>query len=360
MEEPLPVRGVPPLCSVAMPNAQSVGMNFHYNKPEFAVSKILTVMFFNLISHIPRAKFGNDVFSGGRLSRRLILRWATLKGLAAIILFLILAILIEYAIVAYAISLGVREENPLKWSFKFPGTDWTITIAVSPLFHIVPLSVIITLVFCWVCMTRYAAMQPPKPLEGKPKAKQQKKGQAQKAKETFASRIGSAIRKFFGKIKSGLLRIRGVSYVWSKVSFARATIKSALITIIVFSALILLISVIAFPWLIYGTFSNLYRGNPSLLEFVKSVNNALKGFVEALGPIGWLCSAINNAIISAAPSLRGFVSALGGLVKPLVDLPPFGKYLVFQNVAAWVSALTVFSYGFFTRKGYRFRKAKRS
>jgi len=300
------------------------------------------------------------VFSGGRLSRRLILRWTTLKGLVAIILFLILAVLVEYAIVVYAISLGVREENPLKGSFNLPGTDWTVTIAVSPLFHIIPLSVIITLVFCWVCMTKYAAMQSPKPIEGKPKTKQQKKGETQKAKETFASRIGGAIRKFFGKIKSGLLRIKGVSYVWSKVSFARATIKSALITVLVFLALILLISVTAFPGLIYGTFSNLYRGNPSLLEFVKSVNNALKGFVEALGPIGWLCSSINNAIISAAPSLRGFVSALGGLVKPLVDLPPVGKYLVFQNVAAWVSALIVFSYGFFTRKGYRFRKAKRS
>jgi hypothetical protein len=293
------------------------------------------------------------------LSRRLILRWATLKGLTAIILFLILAVLIEYVIVAYAISLGVREEDPLKGSFLFPGTDWTITIVVSPLFHLVPLAVIITLVFCWVYMTKYAAMQPPKPQELKPKAKQQKRERAQKAEEKFASRIGGAIRRFFGRIKSGLLRIKGVSYVWSQVSFARATIKSALITILVFSALILLISVIAYPGLIYGTFSNLYRGNPSFLEFVKSVNTALKGFVEALGPIGWLCSAINNAIISAAPAFRGFVSALGGLVKPLVDLPPVGKYLVFQNVAAWVSALTVFSYGFFTRKGYRFRKAKK-
>lgn len=317
-------------------------------------------MFFNLIFHIPRAKFSNDAFSGGRLSRRLILRWATLKGLTAIILFFMLTILIEYAIVAYAISLGVEDENPLKGSFKFPGTDWTITIVVSPLFHIVPLAVIITLVFCWICMTKYAVMQPPKLMEGKPKAKQQKKGQTRKTEKRFTSRIGAAIKKFFGRVKSGLLRIKGVSYIWSKVSFARATIKSALITILVFSALILLISVIAFPGLIYGAFSNLYRGNPSLFEFVKSVNNALKGFVEALGPIGWLCSAINNAIISAAPAFRGFVSALGGLVKPLVDLPPVGKYLVLQNVSAWVSALTVFSYGFFTRKGYRFKKAKRS
>jgi len=290
--------------------------------------------------------------------RRLILRWATLKGLTAVILFLIIASLIEYAVVAYAISLGVREENPLQASFQFPGTNWTITIVVSPLFHLIPLSVIIVLVFSWICMTEYAAMQPQKPLEGKTKAKLQKKGEIQET--GFTSRISGAVRKFFGKIKSGILRIKGVSYILSKVSFAKATIKSAIITILVFSTLILLASAVAYPGLLHGTFSNAYRGNPSLLKFVKSVNNALKGCVEVLGPIGWLCSAINNAIISAAPALRGFVSALGGFVKPLVDLPPVGKYLFFQNVAAWVSALAVLSYGFLTRKGYRFRKAKRS
>lgn len=294
------------------------------------------------------------------MSRRLILRWATLKGLTAIILFLIIAALIEYAIVVYAISLGVEEENPLRGSFQFPGTNWTVTIVVSPLFHFVPLSVIVVLVFSWICMTKYAAMQPQKPLEGKPKTKLQRKGQIQKTEGKLASRIASAIKNFFGRVKSGLLRIKGISYIWNKVSFAKITIKSAIVTILVFSALTLLVSVIVYPGLIYGTFSNIYRENPSLLEFVKSVNNSLKGFVEALGPIGWLCSAINDAIISAAPALRGFASALGGLVKPLVDLPPIGKYIVFQNVAAWVSALAVFSYGSLTRKGYRLRKAKRS
>ncbi|MEM2387180.1 MAG: hypothetical protein QXO50_04105 [Candidatus Bathyarchaeia archaeon] len=293
------------------------------------------------------------------MSRRLIFRWASLKGLAAIILFLIIAALLEYAIVIYAITLGVKEENPLQGSFQFPWTNWTITIVMSPLFHFVPLSVIIVLVFSWICLAKYAVMQPQKPLEGKPKPKPQKREQAQKTEEKLISRISGAIRNFFWRIKAGFLRIRGVSYIWGKVSFARATIKSAIITILVFSSLILLVSVIAYPGLIYRTFSIMYRGNPALLEFVKSINNALKGFVKALGPVGWLCSAMNNAIISAAPALRGFVSALGGLAKPLVDLPSVGKYIIFQNVAAWVLAFVVFSYGFLTRKSYRLRKAKR-
>ncbi len=294
------------------------------------------------------------------MSKRLIVRWASLKGLMAIILFLIITSLIEYAIVIFAISLGVREENPLKGSFQIPWTGWTITIVVSPLFHLVPLSVTITLAFSWICMTKYAAMQPQKPPEGKPKTKPQRKEQDQKTGKEFTFIAGGAVRNLFAKMKSGILRIKGISYIRNKVSFARATIKSAIITILVFSSLILLVSVVAFPGLIYGTFSTIYRGNSPLLEFVKSVNNGLKGFVEALGPIGWLCSSINNAIISAAPTLRGFVSALVGLVKPLVNLPPIGKYIVFQNVAAWVSALAVIFYGFLTRKSYRFRKAKRS
>jgi len=292
------------------------------------------------------------------LSKRLILRWATVKGLAAIILFLITAALIEYAVILYATTLGVKEENPLQGSFQFPGTNWTIKIVVSPLFHLIPLSVIIALVFSWICMTKYAAIQPLKPPERKAKTKLQRKGQTQKTEE-LTSRIGGAIKRFFGRIRSGLLRIKGVSYIWGKVSFARATIKSALITILVFSALILVVSVIAYPELIYGIFSNLYLRSPSFHEFVKSVNNSLKGFIGALGPIGWLCSSINDAIVSAAPALRGCASAFGGLVKPLVDLPPVGKYVVLQNVAAWVSALSAFLYGFLTRKGYRLRRAKR-
>lgn len=209
-------------------------------------------------------------------------------------------------------------------------------------------------------MTKYAAIKLQKPPEGKPKTKPQKKEQTQKMDSKLANRISGAVKSFFSRIKSGLLRVRGVSYIWSKVSFAEATIKSATITILVFSTLILLVSVVAHPGLIYETFSNTYHRNPSLLAFVKSVNNALKSFVEVVGPIEWLCSAIDGAIVSAAPTLRGFVSDLGRFVKPLVDLPPACKYLFFQNAAAWASALTVFSYAFLKRKSYRSKRAKRS
>lgn len=289
-----------------------------------------------------------------KLSERLVFRWATLKGLTALILFLLIAALIEYGVVAYAVALGVKEENPLQWSLQFPGADWAITISVSLLFHLVPLSVLIALASSWICLTRYLATKPSKTSKEKPKPQQKRKG------EKFTAKVGNSLRSFFGKIKSKMLKFRGVAYLWNKMSFAQVTIKSAVITLLVFSTLILIVSILAYPKLIYQTFSNLYQNNPSLLEFVKSTNNALKGFADAAAPVGWVCSAINNFLISAAPGFRDFVLALGTATKPLADLPPVGKYLAFQNIAAWVSAIAVLIYGAYTRKGYRYKMVKRS
>jgi hypothetical protein len=42
----------------------------------------------------------------------------------------------------------------------------------------------------------------------------------------------------------------------------------------------------------------------------------------------------------------------------LADLDNVGKYLFFQNIAAWVSALVTLFYGEYTRKSYRYRKSR--
>jgi len=283
--------------------------------------------------------------STGKLPKRLVIRWATLKGLAAIILFLIIAVLVEYLVVLYAVNLGVKEnpENLLQWRFQFPGTDWIITILISPLFHLVPIAVIITLVFSWTYLTKHVAIKPYQ------KQKEKVEPYAKRRKEPRLKEI----RKFFGKIKSELLRVKGVAYLWQKIHFARATIKSALTVLLVFSAFILMVSLLAYPQLIYQTISNAYIRNPSLLNFVK-------GTAQTFASIGQIFSAINNALLSAAPGFRGFVLRLGIIIKPLVDLDNVGKYLIFQNVAAWVSAFAALAYGEYMRKGYRYKKSRRS
>jgi len=284
-----------------------------------------------------------------------------LKGLVAMVLFLLIATLTEYLIVLYAINLGVEDATLLHWSFKFPGTDWTATIAISPLFHLVPMGVIITLASVWTYLTKYMAVKPQEVRKGKVRPPTRLKKET-KLKEVgkLASKIVHAVKKFFGKIKSGLLRVRGVAYLWQKIHFARVTIKSALTVLLVFSAFILIVSLVAYPQLIHQTISSFYQNNTSLLNFVRSTSNLARGIAEALAPIGWICSAINNALLSAAPGFRGFVLSLGVIIKPVADLDNVGKYLVFQNVAAWVSALATLFYGEYVQKGYRYRKGRRS
>lgn len=270
--------------------------------------------------------------------KRLVIRWTTLKGLAAIILFLIIATLIEYVVVLYAVNLGVKEATPLQWSAQFPGTDWILTIAISPLFHLVPIAVIITLLFSWTYLTRHMAVKPHEVRKGKagPVAKRVKEPK---------------LKKFLAKIKSGLLRVKGIAYLWQKIHFARATAKGALTVLLAFATFILIVSFLAYPKLIHQTISSAYQNNPSLLNFVK-------GTAEALAPIGGIFSGINNALLSAAPGFRDFALGLGTIIKPLADLDNVGKYLFFQNVAAWVSALTALFYGEYVRKTRQYRKSR--
>ncbi len=270
-------------------------------------------------------------------SKRLIIHWATLKGLAAIILFLLFTALIEYTTVLYATSLGVKDPSLLQWTGQFPSTDWTFTIALSPLFHLVPITVIITLACVWTYLTKHLAIKPYGERKGKGGTpfKQVKKA-----------------GKFFGKIKSGLLRVKSIAYIWQKIHFARATIKSALTVILVFLAFVLLFSLFAYPQLIYQTVANAYKTNQSLLNFVK-------GTAETLAPIGGVFSAVNNALLAAAPSFRNFVLALGAIIKPLTELDNASKYLVFQNAAAWIVALSALIYGEVIRKSYRYKRKRK-
>lgn len=285
--------------------------------------------------------------------------WVTLKSVTATILFIAISALIEYFIVMYAVSLGVEDENLLKWSFQLPGTSWTMTVVISTLFHLVPICVIVALTFSWICLTKYVALKTPRAIEEKFKRLERGKRQDLKGKRKLTSKISRGMANFLGKVKSALLRVKGIAYLSAKLSLAKATVKSALTILPAFSALILLFSLLAYPRLIYHAFLGLYQNSPSALNFALSMGNAAKGLAETLAPIGWGCAAINNAITAAAPTLRAIAANFGSLIKPLADLPPVCKYLVFQNFAAWISALAVFFHGLYGRKGYRYRRGKR-
>jgi uncharacterized membrane protein len=255
-----------------------------------------------------------------------------LKGLVAIILFLVIATVTEYVIVLYAMNLGVKDTTTLQWSTQF------LTITTSPLFHLVPVAAIIVLLFSWTYLTRHIATRPYEERKGKTRTV------VKRGKE-------SRTKRFFGGVKSGLLRVRGISYLWRRIHFARATIKSAFTILLAFGTFVLLVSLIAFPKLIPQTMANLYENNPTLLNFMKEA-------AEILAPIGSIFSGMNNALLAVAPSFRDFVSGLGKILRPLTSLDDAGKYLAFQNVAAWIAALAVLFYVEF-RKGYQYKKGRR-
>jgi hypothetical protein len=284
--------------------------------------------------------------------KRQVIRSTTLKRFVTVILFLVLAALIEYLVVLYAMRLGVEDTSILAWSFKFPGTGWPVTLAISPAFHLVPICLVITLAFSWAYLTRKVSLRRQEIRRGKVETFQRQKVE----KRGFTSRISRAARDFSRRIKSRLPKTKGISYFSQRIRVTRATVRSALIVLLAFVAFTLLFSLLAYPQAIYRFVANVYQTNPSLRSFVIGVDTWAKGAAQALGPIGWLSTSINNALIAASPGVGILGVGLGGLMSPIASLNNVDKYLFFQNAAAWVSVLAIIFYGERTRKGYRYKK----
>lgn len=272
-----------------------------------------------------------------------------MKGLTALILFIIASAAVEYLAVIYAVSLGVKDPDPLHWSFQFPGTSWKIAVTVSLLFHIVPLTAIIALTFSWVCLTKYLALSASKTPEHKFR-------RVERERRKLPSRINQAVKNSLHRVRVALMKSGKFAQVWGSLSRAKTVLKSSLIVLSAFLSLLFLFSLWVYPKL----FLNLYWNSPSTLELVVWVGNAARAFAETLAPVWWVCTSVNNAIISAAPSLRAFAASVGSAIKPLADLTPAEKYLFLQNFAAWISALAVLLYGSHVRKSYRHRRVRKS
>ena len=215
---------------------------------------------------------------------------------------------------------------PLRWTFQFPGTSFSTTITISPLFHLVPIAVVLTLMSSWAYLKKQIAVKP----SGARRARPSVIGKRAKAQKTRPSRMGSI-----------LSRKKSATSFGKEARPRRTSLRSALIVLITFSALLLMISLFAFPGVIYQSVAGIYENNPSL-------DNFARGTATYLGKV---FSSINSALIGAAPGFGNFVVAVGTIIAPLATLDNAGKYLVFQNAAAWVSTLIVILYAKYGRKG---------
>jgi len=293
--------------------------------------------------------------------KRLIFKWTAPKGFAAIVLFFILAFFTEYLIVYFFTSSGLTD--------KFLVTFFTIKI--SPMFHIMPLGVIIVLVSSWIYLTKTIAVVPHR-ISPTKKISEIQRRHLRPRKIRFKSfrkffegigkkfgRVGQGIRSFFSKITAAILRIPGISYLQRRLFFARAAVKSAATVLAVFVVFVLTLYLLTHPKVTYDLAAGFYGSNPSFHGFVLKTIDVGKGIAQALSPIGWLASAIDNALRAVAPGFRSALEGSGApVMKPLSKLDLLGRYVVCQNVAAWISALMSLAYGEYASSLYRIRKPR--
>jgi len=281
--------------------------------------------------------------------RRIIFRWTGRKGFAAIILFFVLSVLIEVVMVYSFQMFGLVDSNAWTGALSIPSLNWSLAISMSPLFHLLPISVIVVLLASWTYLTRYTAfiqqrVEPAK--RAPPSAQRMQESRRFRSLRRFSKRLIRRLQRAGRAVTSGFQKIRGVSYISQRLHFARAAVRSAMVVLLVFIAIAFLAVNVGYPNLIYNWTVNLYRGSPALLNFVVGVGQSLRGIGEAAPPLGGLGSAAYNALVGAAPDFRHSLEGAGtALTQPIVQSSVADKYILSQNLAAWTSAIIALMYG---------------
>ena len=260
--------------------------------------------------------------------RRRVPRWTALRGLSVVAILLTLAL--EYLIVLFFMGFGLVEEHPIV-------IHMAVTISISPLFHLIPLAVCVVLISSWIHLTDQLATLPYRRGVSRKPPSRRRRGKAQRV-GLFglfdrAQRGLEAVFRGLGQLPH---RLPGASWIVQRLSPVRFAVQSLLILFTLFPASMLLVYGLAHPTLLYDAVVNFYRGNPSFHSFVLGAISS----IQSLPIIGWMIHAVNGVLLPIAPGFRASLEGLGMAVSPLTRLDLTSKYLLCQNLAAWISALT--------------------
>jgi hypothetical protein len=164
-------------------------------------------------------------------------------------------------------------------------------------------------------------------------------------------RINRSLNAFSNRISATFLRIPGVSYLTQRLSFGRAAVKSSTTVLAVFIVSAFALYLLAQPTSIYNAVAGFYAANPSLKW-------TIKGIVEGIAssPIGGLTTGVNNALAGLAIGFWNTFEGAGKLTVSLVKLDLVWKYIICQNLAAWVSAFAVWAYGKYSSHLHRHKR----
>jgi len=267
--------------------------------------------------------------------KRLIFNWTTPRNLLAILLFIIIAILIQYTIIALTIPMGTEDSTAI--------TLPIFNITLSFLYHFLPSAVIITLTASFTHLTIHTATVPAKTQTLKKPRRQEirKKPTRLKPLRKFYKKLRRATRK----IKNKILKTPTIAYIERRVILARAIIKSAITITATFIIITLLVTIAAYPKFIPTATANFYQWNAAFLSFVTATIKASETIANTIPPIGAITTTIQNALIAAAPAFHNTLEETASTItNGLVSLSSTEKYLIIQNTAAWTVAIITLLY----------------
>jgi len=270
--------------------------------------------------------------------QRYSVKWRGSTGLAAIIAFFAVSIFLEVVIVSTSIAMGVQDTNLIVWSIG------SFSISISPLFHILPLTVIIVLFASWMYLTRHETYVPSKTQTQKkgrplPPPRRYEKRSYRRLRR-FVNRINKGLDSFGRRIKERIARTKLAKYFETHLA-GRAVIKSAWTVVVSFCVFALLVYLIAYPQLIPNAVNWLIGGGNSALQgFILWTIRGADTIGNALLPLGWIASGIEIGLAAISADFRAGVIALTTpFVMPIVQASLVGKYVLVQNFAAWIPAL---------------------
>ena len=247
--------------------------------------------------------------------------WSDPKELLIVGIFVIFALVCEFFIVSFFAYSGLAEASELP---------------ISPLFHLLPLTVILVLVSSWIYLTKQVVTRPHKVSVIKVSKKRRRRPRRlrTRSRPSFVERI----RRVFMKINSTLYSADDESFVKRTRSFWNIALETAVTVLAIFLIAVILLAVLVYPNLFTEFATGLYNANTALYGFVLSIAEALNGILEALGPI-------NDFFSGIAP---GFRSAFETVVSPrtqhLASSDILWRYVFCQNAAAWISAVSALAY----------------
>ena len=237
--------------------------------------------------------------------------WTAPKGLLLMGVFVVLALICELAMVTFFSYSGLADIS-------------LAPLPISPMYHLIPLAVIIVLVSSWIYLTNHIIKNPRRITKTKlSKTHSSRRRHTRRKKTSFTD----SIKNFLNKIGDSL---SNTDSLHGRLSLNDIAFESTVTVLVFFLLSAIIIALLAYPRLFADFTVGLYSTTSPL-------QGIMQGLADALVPI---LSGLNSIAI-------GFSNAFTGLIGPPVSLTGADimlSYVFCQNAAAWISVLAVLFY----------------